>query len=197
MKKTILISALVATGLSTAAFAQEAGTPAPTAPDATTPSTDTTTPGTTTPAPDATMPSTTSPDATAPGMTSPDATTTSPDATTPAPSAAMPSDTGSAILMDQQVDGQRLGTKLMGAAVYSTTGDHIGDINDLIVGSDGMVRGYLVGVGGFLGIGEKNVAISYGAVSSSVDDSGNPRLVVNLTKDQLTDAPAFNSADRS
>lgn len=188
MKKTILISALVATGLSTAAFAQEAGTPSPMAPDATTPSTDTTTPGATTPAPDATTP----------GMTSPDATTTSPDATTTAPSVTTtPSDTGSAILMDQQVDGQRLGTKLMGAAVYSTTGEHIGDINDIIVGSDGMVRGFLVGVGGFLGIGEKDVAISYGAVSSSVDDGGNPRLVVNLTKEQLTDAPAFNSADRS
>lgn len=191
MKKTILISALVATGLSTAAFAQEAGTPSPMAPDATTPSTDTTTPGATTPAPAA-------PDATTPGMTSPDATTTSPDATTTAPSVTTtPSDTGSAILLDQQVDGQRLGTKLMGAAVYSTTGEHIGDINDIIVGSDGMVRGFLVGVGGFLGIGEKDVAITYGAVSSSVDDGGNPRLVVNLTKEQLTDAPAFNSADRS
>ncbi len=191
MKKTILISALVATGLSTAAFAQEAGTPSPMAPDATTPSTDTTTPAPA--APDATTP-----DTTTPGMTSPDATTTSPDATTTAPSATTtPSDTGSAILMDQQVDGQRLGTKLMGAAVYSTTGEHIGDINDIIVGSDGMVRGFLVGVGGFLGIGEKNVALSYSAVSSSVDDGGNPRLVVNLTKEQLTDAPAFNSADRS
>lgn len=168
MKKTILISALVATGLTTAAFAQEAGTPSPMAPNATTPSTDTT----------------------APGMTKPDATTT-------APSATMPADTGSAILMDQQVDGQRLTSKLVGAAVYSTTGEHIGDINDVIVGSDGMVRGYLVGVGGFLGIGEKNVAISYGAVSSTVDDGGSPRLVVNLTKEQLTDAPAFNSADRS
>ncbi len=47
---------------------------------------------------------------------------------------------------------------------------------------------------GFLGIGEKNVRRLLRRRDSTVDDSGNPRLVVNLTKDQLTDAPAFNSA---
>lgn len=190
MKKTILISALVATGLSTAAFAQDAGTPSPVAPDA--PATGTT------PGPDTTTPDTTTPDTTAPDISTPDATTpdtTTPDATTPNTTA--PAGTGdSAILLDQQVDGQRLSSTLVGAAVYSTTGEHIGDIKDIIIDAGGSVRGYLVGVGGFLGVGEKDVALSYGAVTSSVDDGGNPRLVVNLTKDALTDAPAFNSADR-
>lgn len=163
MKKTILISALVATGLSTAAFAQEAGTPSPMSPDATTPAT-------AAPA--------------APGAMTP-ATTLSTGATEPA------------ILLDQQVDGQRLSSALIGAAVYSTTGEHIGDIKDIIIDARGAARGYLVGVGGFLGVGEKDVALSYGAVTSSVDDGGNPRLVVNLTKETLTDAPAFKSTDRS
>jgi len=148
MKKTFLISALIASGLTTATFAQDAATPAPSTPDSTSPG--------------ATMPSQTS---------------------------------GSVLLMDQQVDGQRLTSKVIGTAVYSTAGEHIGDINDVIIGSDGKVRGYLVGVGGFLGIGEKNVALSFDAVSPSVDNSGNPRLVVNLTKETLQDVPAFSSVD--
>ena len=37
--------------------------------------------------------------------------------------------------------------------------NHIGDINNLVVAKDGSVDAVIIGVGGFLGMGEKNVAV--------------------------------------
>ncbi len=95
MKKTILISALVATGLSTAAFAQEAGTPSPMArmppPRRPTP------PRRAPPPHRARPPRSRDPGCHQAGHDLADATTSSPTVTTP--------DTVSALLMDQQAAG--------------------------------------------------------------------------------------------
>ncbi len=49
----------------------------------------------------------------------------------------------------------------------------------------------VVGVGGFLGIGEKNVAIDYDALSITADENGNKKLVLDATADELAAAPEF------
>ena len=57
-----------------------------------------------------------------------------------------------------------LATNMIGESVYNGTGDtaeNIGDVNDIVIAKDGMVQSVVVGVGGFLGIGEKNVAIEF------------------------------------
>jgi sporulation protein YlmC with PRC-barrel domain len=76
------------------------------------------------------------------------------------------------------------------SVVYNVAGDNIGDINDLLLGPDGRVTTAIIGVGGFLGIGEKNVAIAFDQVKV-VRRDGTWLLVVNTTKEALNAAPAF------
>ena len=49
----------------------------------------------------------------------------------------------------------------------------------------------MIGVGGFLGIGEKNVAVPFSAIQAATDSDGNVKLVVQFSKDDLNKAPEF------
>ena len=61
------------------------------------------------------------------------------------------------------------GSKLTGVDVYGTDNQKIGDIDEVLVGKDGKIHAVVVGVGGFLGIGEKDVAIPYDQVQWIAD----------------------------
>lgn len=89
--------------------------------------------------------------------------------------------------------GAVLASSLIGATVYNGTGDDaaaIGDVNDIVIGLDGTAEALIVGVGGFLGIGEKNVAVDLSRVSW-VDHDGERWIVVDASKEQLEAAPAY------
>lgn len=79
--------------------------------------------------------------------------------------------------------------------VYDPSGAKIGDIEDILVGKDGTVSAFVLGVGGFLGLGEKNVLVAFDAIHTSMPDS-KPRLTLNSTKDALKAAPGVKF-DRS
>lgn len=87
-----------------------------------------------------------------------------------------------------------LATDLIGLTVFSATGEKVGDINDVIVKLDGAVEGVVIGVGGFLGIGEKDVAIELGQIQLTPREEGGMRLVLNATRADLEAAPAFKTA---
>jgi sporulation protein YlmC with PRC-barrel domain len=80
---------------------------------------------------------------------------TSPSTATPAPAA---STTNS----DQKMmlKGGWRASKLMGLDVYNEANDKLGDINELIVDKDGKVTAVVIGVGGFLGMGEHDIAVT-------------------------------------
>ena len=89
-----------------------------------------------------------------------------------------------------------LATNLIGENVYNGTGtdaEKIGDVNDVVIGSNGQVDSVVVGVGGFLGIGEKNIAMNYADLKWAEKD-GDRWIVVNATKDQLQAQAAFDPA---
>lgn len=92
-----------------------------------------------------------------------------------------------------QSESTILSNDFVGATVYSPNDDAVGDINDMIINLDGTVEGVVVGVGGFLGIGEKDVAVKMSAISVTLLNDGNVRLVLNSTKQELEAAPAFKS----
>lgn len=72
--------------------------------------------------------------------------------------------------------------------------DDIGEINNLVVGRDGSVKAVVVGVGGFLGLGEKNVALRMSElrfVKKSGDDPNDYFVVVKSNKEQLEKAPEY------
>ncbi len=72
--------------------------------------------------------------------------------------------------------------------------EDIGEINDLVVSYDGDVAAAIVGVGGFLGIGEKDVAISMDRIEVYTDAGGSRFLVIDTTAEVLENAPAFGMA---
>lgn len=82
-------------------------------------------------------------------------------------------------------------SKLVGTAVYNSANERIGDINDLIIDSKGNVAHVVIGVGGFLGMGEKNVAMPFSALKASRDSNGSIKVVVDGTKDSLKSMPDY------
>jgi PRC-barrel domain len=88
-----------------------------------------------------------------------------------------------------------LASTLIGSTVYSPANETVGDINDVIVGLDGKVQGVVIGVGGFLGLGEKDVAVKMDQLTVQPEDANknNVRLILNSTKADLEAAPEFQS----
>ncbi|QOZ34060.1 PRC-barrel domain-containing protein [Bradyrhizobium sp. CCBAU 53421] len=74
--------------------------------------------------------------------------------------------------------------------VYDPKESKIGTIDDVLVDKAGKVTGLVVGVGGFLGAGEKNVIVPYTAVKSQKKDD-KWWLTLDETKDSLKAAPGF------
>ncbi len=93
-----------------------------------------------------------------------------------------------------QSENTILADDLIGSNVYSDAGEKIGDVDDLIVNLDGTVEGVVIGVGGFLGMGEKWVAVKMDSLSTMTDESGTLRLVSSATKADLEAAEAFKTA---
>jgi sporulation protein YlmC with PRC-barrel domain len=80
--------------------------------------------------------------------------------------------------------------------VYDPSDNKIGEIMDVLVDKQGKVTALIVGVGGFLGIGEKDVAVPFNAVQFKTKDNNKWYAVMNSTKDALKNAPGFKY-DRS
>jgi sporulation protein YlmC with PRC-barrel domain len=117
--------------------------------------------------------------------------------------------------------GQVMGSDLRGTRVYGSNNESIGDISDLLIDKQGQVVAAIVGVGGFLGIGQKDVAVPFqaleivpegaasgssasgpaatGTTGAASSGSGtatmNPERVVlrNMTRADLEAAPSFRS----
>ncbi|PVH29151.1 PRC-barrel domain-containing protein [Pararhodobacter oceanensis] len=104
-------------------------------------------------------------------------------------------------------------SELVGARVYATESsldstmsvnadqtaewDDIGEINEIILTREGEVQSVIVGVGGFLGIGEKDVAINMSELRfvSDGDDPDDYFLVVNANSELIMEADAYERAD--
>jgi sporulation protein YlmC with PRC-barrel domain len=76
---------------------------------------------------------------------------------------------GEARAIAQPQPGQMLGSDLRGTRVYGASNESIGDISDLVVDRDGRLAAVIVGVGGFLGIGQKDVAVPFEALEIVAD----------------------------
>lgn len=92
-------------------------------------------------------------------------------------------------------DQPTIATAFIGRAVYSSEGDdsdNIGEVNDLIIGNDGKITHAVVGVGGFLGIGEKDVSVPFDQLQVVQEEDGDVRLIYAATREQLEAAEAFD-----
>ena len=74
--------------------------------------------------------------------------------------------------------------------VYDPSNAKIGEIMDVLVAKDGQVQAAIVGVGGFLGAGEKDVAVSFSSIKKTMKND-KVYLTLDTTKDALKKAPGF------
>ena len=74
--------------------------------------------------------------------------------------------------------------------VYDPQNTKIGEVMDVLVSPDGKVNSVIVGVGGFLGAGEKDVAVDFSAIKRTTKDNS-IYLTMNTTKNALQSAPGF------
>jgi hypothetical protein len=79
--------------------------------------------------------------------------------------------------------------------IYDPKDNKIGEIKDMLLDREGRVQAVIVSVGGFLGMGEKDVAVSFDSVSP-VQRDNKWWLAMNVNKDELRSAPGFRF-DRS
>jgi len=102
-----------------------------------------------------------------------------------------------------------LAATLIGSRVYVTEGDiidtateadkewnDVGEINNIVISKSGKVEAVVLGVGGFLGIGEKDVAINMSKlkfVTRTDTDKGDYYIVVKSTKKELESAPSYKT----
>ena len=83
---------------------------------------------------------------------------------------------------------------LIGQTVYAPDKAKIGNISDLLLSKDGKsVEGFLIGVGGFLGIGEKSVAMKLDRLQISQAAEGGLQLKMDVKKEELVNTPTFKS----
>ncbi|MBN9008732.1 MAG: PRC-barrel domain-containing protein, partial [Rhizobiales bacterium] len=108
---------------------------------------------------------------------------------TPAPAAAVAST--DLTFVPQQAADQQLVSAWISKSVYNPQDETLGDVNDVVISSNGHVDAVVIGVGGFLGIGEKNVAVPVDKITATTDADGRVKLALNATKDQLKAAPEF------
>jgi hypothetical protein len=103
----------------------------------------------------------------------------------------MPAD-GKVTVVAAQKPDQWMASKFRGTDVIGPDKEKIGSVNDILFERNGSVVAYVIGVGGFLGIGAKDVALAPASFEVIRGDNGAAdQLKVSLTKDQLKQMAAF------
>lgn len=116
--------------------------------------------------------------------------TPAPAPTTPPGAPAGGADTSASAAMTEAITGWSVKDKIMGNAVYNEKDEKIGDINDVVLASDGKAAYFIVGAGGFLGMGERSVAIPF----DEIKQTGDKLVLSGYTKEQLKALPKVEIA---
>lgn len=107
------------------------------------------------------------------------------------PSSSMPA-SGKADMVTAQKPDQWLASKFKGTDVMGADDQKIGSITDILFDKTGNIQAYVVGVGGFLGMGAKEVALAPKSFTAVPGQNGAAdKLKVSVTKDELTQAQNF------
>jgi len=171
---TLLVVTLVAS------VARTEDTPAPTAPAPTAPPP--TAPAPTAPAP--TAPAPTAPAPTAPALTAPAPTAPAPAASAPPPQTAVQS------VAPEDAEA------ILGQRVADAEGKDIGRLVDILVDANGQPQAAIIDFGGFMGVGNRKIAVHWSALRFSPGDPKS-KVAVEMTPDQIKDAPEFRNPNKA
>lgn len=92
------------------------------------------------------------------------------------------------------VDGDQM-QGVLGKQVRSSAGEDMGRIVDVIIDKSARVRGAVIDFGGFLGVGNRQIAVAWSAIRLA-GQSKPAALVVDFTRDQLRVAPAYKPGEQ-
>ena len=131
-----------------------------------------------------------------PSMKAPDQSSEAPKAITPDKSAENAGSTqGTAQFLSEQKTDDMLASTIIGKSAYNSRDENIGEVNDLVTDRSGKIVAALIGVGGFLGIGEKDVAVRFEDLKLARDENNNVKVGLNLSKETLASAPDYKTLD--
>jgi hypothetical protein len=103
---------------------------------------------------------------------------------------------GGETFLTYQEEGQVRADRVIGNAVRGGDDEDIGEIKDLVFDEEGRLTAAVIGVGGFLGLGQKDVAVSWDQIDWVPTGEGEEiELVTTLTKEQLEQAPEFRNLE--
>jgi PRC-barrel domain len=97
--------------------------------------------------------------------------------------------------LSRQMPNELLATDLLGLSAVNAANDTIGEVNDLVTDRNGKTVAAVIGVGGFLGIGEKDVAIPFEDLKFTRDENNDITIEVDISKEALKAAPDYQSLD--
>ncbi|MBV9569379.1 MAG: PRC-barrel domain-containing protein [Hyphomicrobiales bacterium] len=90
-----------------------------------------------------------------------------------------------------------ISSRVVGLDVYDNTNHDVGKIQDIVFDNSMTIKGYILSVGGFLGMGERYVAVEPSSVAVKYDDNDKKwHANMNATSDQLKAAPEFKYSGR-
>jgi sporulation protein YlmC with PRC-barrel domain len=96
-----------------------------------------------------------------------------------------------------QSEDQWLASLFFGQAVINNASETIGDINDLLFDKSGRISTAVIGVGGFLGMGEKSIAVPFAELSFTADAKGKRVVTLAMSKESLQAAPSFQPTEKT
>ena len=97
--------------------------------------------------------------------------------------------------IEKQQAGEFLAHRLVGTKVLNAQADEIGDVKDVVIDKNGAVSAVVVGVGGFLGIPDKLVAVPLSAINIGDVVQSSRVVVLDTTKEALKAAPSYSATD--
>lgn len=90
------------------------------------------------------------------------------------------------------VPSDAMGSNLVGLDIHNAANEDIGEIEDVVLDSGLKVKGLVLSVGGFVGVGSKYVVVDPSAVAITYDANAKEwKAMMSATKDQLTAIPEF------
>ncbi len=95
----------------------------------------------------------------------------------------------------KQDSSDLLVANLIGQTVVNQNNESIGEVTDLITDKDGKIVALLIGAGGFLGIGEKDVAIRFQDVAITRDENNDLAVMAKVNNDMIAAAPDYETLD--
>lgn len=101
----------------------------------------------------------------------------------------------SELLIEEQAPDELVTDTVMGTQVYNANDDNVGSIDNLLIDNEGRVVGAVLAVGGFLGFGAKNVAVSWDHLTFNTMERI-ARLDSDIDRDWLEEAPEFRTRER-